>query len=413
MIYNNKRSFFLIMVLCTLFCGLSLDASSITTFHQHGCRFYAAYAADLDGNGRHEIIAVGQIHGTNKKKYSVYIALFRAEDKNLTKYADFSFNVYLSGEKIPSRIRAIEILPRSINGEWHLFLTGRGGEEKNGVGFLFHAVIKNNKIIKRGEKTFQHAGAKATHGYPLSVADLDSDGKEEIIYGGFFIKNKKDWADVRVFKFKEGKLVEFDTPFKNLPIPLRVHAIDSGDLDGDGHVDIVLEDGKLSHHVFKEKKPCRLRTIKIMDLDGDKKNELVTGGRIEAEDLWLADLRLWKVKQDKINLLDRFCWSRGYKIRVRTITGVMGDHSHIKIGGRAAWQIPGGEIKWRGFIWEFSLDKGQLKPVQSPHYFDFGNDTRIRHLFLTDTGDLIASGFAKTKDKRESGFIFLIDSENQ
>ena len=146
MIFNNKRSFHFIFFLGVLLFGLSLDAT-IPAFHRRGCRFYAACAADLNGDGKSEIIAVGQLNGTTKKKYSAYIALIRAGEKKFTKYSDFYFNVTVTGEKAPTRIRAVEILPRSINGEWQLFLTGRGGDDNKGAGFLYHAVIKNNKII--------------------------------------------------------------------------------------------------------------------------------------------------------------------------------------------------------------------------------------------------------------------------
>ena len=112
-----------------------------------------------------------------------------------------------------------------------------------------------------------------------------------------------------------------------------------------------------------------------------------------------------------MKLIDRFYWSLGNKIRLRTITAVKERLNHVKIGGRAEWLAPDGNLKWKGFVWEFSLDNGHLKPVHSPQYFDYGPDTRVRHLYLTDTGNFIASGF--TKGKKDTGFISIIDRNNK
>jgi hypothetical protein len=425
MIYRIKSTF---IIFFTLLWALSAVAS-VSDFSQVDCRFYAATAADLDGDGRYEIIAVGQIRRPQHKDHSAFIVLLSTRDKGFVRHTDFSFNVSVEGKKVPSRIRSVQVIKSEAVGEWDLFLTGRGGDDETGVGFLYHAGIKNNKIFKRGEKIFKHENTNANHGYALAVADLDSDGVGEIVYGGFYEKNGKDWADVRVLKTKDGALHDHSRPFEKLDIPLRVNAIVAGDVDNDGGEDIVIagrtrnsagrefsavawwSKGKLFHHVFAEDHQSRLRTIEIIDLDGNQKNEFLTGGRIEIGDLWLADLRVWRLDKVRMKLIDRFSWSLGNKIRLRSISNVKESLNRVKIGGRAEWLAPDGNLKWKGFVWEFSLDKGELKPVFSPRYFDYGPDTRVRHLYLTETGNLIASGF--TKGTKDTGFISIIDTNKK
>lgn len=417
----------LVFLLCIPSEGLSVE-DSVSELREDNCRFYASTSADLDGDGMYEIIAVGQINRGGEDNHSGLIVLVRPQGSILNPYADLSFDVHFNGQKLPTRIRSVRVLRNEAESNWNLFVAGRGGGDDSGVGFLYHAVISNDEIQLKGEKIFTHSGSTETHGYPLTAADLDGDGSQEIIYGGFYGTNQGDRADVRAFTINGGELLEHSRPFENLKIPLRVNALDAGDLDGDGHPDIAIagrtqesedrefsaiawwSNGTVSHLVFDNDNPSRLRTILISDLDGDGRTELISGGRLELGDLWLADLRRWSLEQDQMVLKDQFFWSLGDKMRLRTLSVVKDKENHIKVGGRAERVMSDGESRWTGFVWEFSVDQNRLKPVGSSVYFDSGFDTRVRHIHLTDTGVFVATGFTKAmgEEKTDSGFVWLI-----
>jgi hypothetical protein len=375
-----------------------------------------------------EIIAAGQINRGSEDDYSGLIVLLRPQSGGLQLYAEQSFNVVIDGKKLATRVRSVEVLRDGTEGDWNVFLAGRGGGEDEAVGFLHHGIVKDDTVQWKGEKVFRHRDSTGTHGYPLAVADLDGEGSEEIIYGGFHRLDDRDKADIRVFQLNGGVLQERSRPFEHLPISLRVNALDVGDLDGDGSNDIVIagrtgepekrefsavawwSNGSVAYHIFDDDNPSRLRTVLTADLDGDEKNELVTGGRLELEGLWLADLRCWILERGRLVSKDRFFWSLGNQMRLRSLSVAKDKKNQMKVAGRAERSTPDGAKRWVGFIWEFSFDGSSLIPIGSPDYYDRGLDTRIRHIHLTDAGSFVASGFtrAQRKGKTDQGLVWLL-----
>jgi len=393
------------------------------------CRFYATTTADLNEDGLAEIIAVGQINRSDERQYSGLIALISSNGGALQKVNELSFNIVDDGQTLPTRIRDVRVIRDRNRHGWSLFTAGRGGEDEGGVGFLHHARFENNELVDKGYEVFHAPDAEGANGYPLATGDIDDDGNDEIIYGGFITIDGEDRADVRAFHVDGEGLSLIGLPFERLEIPLRVNALEAADVDNDGKAEIVIagrtkrsedleisafawwSDGKVYHQVFEEERPSRLRAVMVADVDGDGTKELLTGGRMELGELWLADLRLWDLRNGKAHLGDRFYWSLGRQIRLRALSAIKDEPSHFNVGGRAEWSSAAGEVRWLGFVWEFSFDDGHLQPVLSPAYMDEGMETRVRHLHLSEWGDTIASGFTKTKENRDRGFVRILRAD--
>lgn len=67
-------------------------------------------------------------------------------------------------------------------------------------------------------------------------------------------------------------------------------------------------------------------------------------------------------------------------------------------------------VKWYGFTWEFIFDQGNLRPAISPNYLDYGIETRVRHLHLSEKGETIACGFSKNLENKDRGFVQILRS---
>jgi hypothetical protein len=400
-------------------------------FEYSGLRFYSAVSVDLDGDGAVEIIAVGQKDGPKDFGHHGYVAIFKVKGKTLELAAEDTFTVNHEEKELQGRCRAVEVVPAPGKGTWYIYSSGRGGSDDTGVGFLkfWRYDARKAGILESAQtEVFHVAAGKYTHGYPLKVADVTGDDGLEVIYGGFSGENDLDYADVHVFQTgKDGKLVPTDLkPFETLSVPLRVNALETVDIDGDKKAEIIIagrtkgtgkksekavfawwKAGKVFHRVVKTPTAARLRTMLTVDLDNDGTTEIIVGGRMKLGKNTAGFMSSWNIKDDKAVLLGTYSWAHNGSVKLRAFAPCPANGRFMAAGRSEIWN--GIDNNWEGFIGQFIYENGKLMPVRKMDLFKKGHETRIRSLFHMGNGKYVGSGFILDAKKGSSGFLVFYE----
>ena len=419
-----------------LFTGLLSSSTGVTSGGEFpslfvkGARFYWVTTADLDSDGKPEIIAAGQIGP--KKSYRGYIVVLREENGGLVQVAEDTFSVTSEGKPLPTRIRAVVAAADPVSGQWEFYAAGRGGEDETGAGFLRKSVYTGGEGEKAFDEidtlVFQSPGNRYTHGYPIALLEPDGEKRTRIVYGGFSSgpgTKGADRADVRVFRTGAGE--NFKTavsrPFDGLAIPLRVNALAIGDIDGDGKEDIVIAgrtktdngekaafacwcDGKIHYNIMEKEDESRFRTLLITDLDSDGKMEILTGGRIDVGKVLIARLECWRFEGGSFGMVSRYAWTGDRSTRLRDFVRHPGKAVFYALGRSEL--LNGGELEWNGFVRSFRFENNRLMPAGDLRYIRNGWETRIRHAVFFGKDRLLLAGFCANREKKEKAFLQIL-----
>ncbi|MCP4216455.1 MAG: VCBS repeat-containing protein [bacterium] len=442
----------IVLLLCLAVGFFSLltaaEKDGMIYYQMENGRFYGSAPLNPEAT---LVVAVGQRSGKKHKKEGKkkqgqkgskepkefkrkgYVAVLALENNSLTPAAEDTFAVSYKGRKYATRVRTVAVVNQADTTEADIYISGRGGTDTVGIGFIRHYTWKNKTLTHTKTIVMEQKeeGIVYTHGYSLKTGDINGDGTQEAIYGGFYGKDinehlSEDFTDVRVFeKTAEGSIRQSKiTPFDSFKIPLRINALEVKDINGDSKAEIIIAGrsrmgdfqyasfamwsvGRVTYHVNREHSlPGRFRTVLAADINGDGKDELITGGRVDMGERMIADVQVWKLEPQGVKRLACYTWTSDVSTRFRVLapTAVNGQ---FLAAGRTELLHSSDSSRWLGFIRTFQFEKGSLWPIDLPFLLDKGKETRIRDLRQISANRYLGSGFIMETKKENYGFVFI------
>jgi hypothetical protein len=421
---NIMKQIFLVVVAIISFHMpvYAFSKHEVASIQIPGMRFYSVKAIAPLTKGRMDLIAAGQIK-QNHRNDALIIAFSIINGK----YKEISrevFRIGPRGAKSKTRIRSLLCIKMASTNQCLVVVNGKAGPENREKGFI-RSYVFNGAFNLKDSIEFSDPETSYTHGYPLIQADINRDGKNEIICGGFSGSDDRDHADIRFFSIgKNGHLSPikgFQTNRYNT-LKLRVNALAAGDLNQDGTSEVVaagrtvendiehaafavLSDKALIWKQLNDLGKCRYRYATVTDIDGDRNPELILGGRIDQENTKYALLDIWKAHNGEMNLISRYRFTGAGSTRLRVVEALSGFPGRMIIGGRLE-TLQNGRMKWKGFLQQVTFKSGTLLPCSKPIILDKDWETRVRTMGI-HKNSLIIGGFTEDKTKASTAFISI------
>ena len=385
-------------------------------------RFYAVQAMTLLPEGQLNLLAAGEIKQNHRT--DALIVAFSATNGNYKEIAREVFSIVPEGVTGKTRIRSLLCIKEPSTKRYFIVVNGKAGPENREVGFIRSYVFDDAFNLVNGIE-FSDPNTSYTHGYPLIEADVNGDGKNEIIYGGFSGHKDRDRADIRFFSVGEqghlSKTKGFNTNRLDT-LPLRINALTAGDMNGDGTSEVVAAgrtvEKDIEHAAFAvfSDKPliwkqlndlgaCRYRHAIATDMTGDAHPELVLGGRIDQGDTAYALLDVWQTHGRDMRLISRYRFTGAGSARLRVVEPLPGIPGRLIIGGRLE-TLQNDHMTWKGFLQQMTFESGILSPCSKPVILDKDWETRVRTMDILENS-LITAGFTEDKTKASKAFISI------
>jgi hypothetical protein len=399
----------------------------VVSMQIRGMRFYSVKAINLLPEGPLNLLAAGEVNQDNRT--DALILVFSITNSKYKEIAREVFHVGPDGNTGKTRIRSLVCIKEPSTNRFLIVVNGKAGPANREVGFIRSYVYRNAfNLVDSIE--FSDPDTSYTHGYPLIEADINGDGKNEIIYGGFSgNQNDRDRADIRVFSIGEdghlSRIKGFNTNRLDA-LRLRINALAAGDMNGDGTSEVVAAgrtvENDIEHAAFavfsdrtliwkqlRDLGTCRYRYAMATDMTGDGHPELVVGGRIDQGDTSYALLDIWQTHDGDMRLISRYRFTGARSTRLRVVEPLPGLPGRLIIGGRLE-TLQNDILKWKGFLQQMTLQSGILSPCSKPVVLDRDWETRVRTVDIFENS-LITAGFTEDKTKASTAFISIYQLE--
>jgi hypothetical protein len=273
-------------------------------------RLYSAVIADLDADGKPELVAGGFVDEQAGRRSTVPI--YTAQNGAWVRLAEAGWS-----DGRGSMVRNVKVADVDGDGRDDIVVLGRTGDTSHTAKARLAVLALRGGAVKHLAEA-EWKTDEYTHGYGLDVGDLDGDGKLEIVSGGFQGSGAREVGYVRVWSMAGGALkLRAETILDGQgEASMRVNGIAVGNLDGGKAAEIVVagrrgplktEETKEDHrsrtetgdlavlalaggelrpvarYALKKGTTARLRAVAVANLDGDARPEIVTGGQYDAE----------------------------------------------------------------------------------------------------------------------------------
>jgi hypothetical protein len=312
--------------------------------------------ADLDGDGRPEIVALGRV-GAEPFLAKARVAVLGLEGAKLVTRAEESWLVgtYTHGY-------GLAIGDLDGDGKPEIVTGGFRGDAAREVGFVRVWSMAGGKLALRAEAVLDGQGATGMRVNDLAIGDVDGDRRPEIVVAG-----------------RRG-------PRKQKDVKLR---LDQRRESGDVSI-LAFTGGALSvraRHAWTKGTSLRLRSLALADVDGDGAQEIVVGGQYDADGK--PCLGLLALEHNKLALRDDastvaagageikdvIAVGTGKDLRV-LVTGAAGQKED-SLGDLAAWRVERGHLV-------------RDADLVSRH----GDTTRVRAVVVVPDGTVLTIGHA-------------------
>jgi VCBS repeat protein len=424
-VFNKEKEMRKIFLFAIALIGFHMPAlafNEVASIQIPGMRFYSVKTIDQLPGGELNLIAAGQIK--QKNGIDALIIAFSIKDGKHKEIDRETFRVGYEGNTGKTRIRSLVLVKEKSKNRCLVIVNGTAGPENREKGFIRSYLFDGGfKLVD--SIVFSDPHTSYTHGYPLIQTDLDGDGKNEIICGGFAGDKDRDHADIRVFSIGEdghlSRIRGFGTNRLDA-LRLRVNALTSGDLNGDGKPEVaaagrtvenniehaafaVLSDKTLIWKKLNDLGKCRYRYATVTDMTGDGRPELVLGGRINTGKTSYALLDIWHSQKEDMQLISRYRFSGAGSTRLRIVEPMPRLPGRLIIGGRLEI-LHNDRMRWKGFLQQMTFESGILSPCSKPVILDKDWQTRVRTMDICGNS-LIAAGFTEDKAKASTAFISI------
>ncbi len=298
--------------------------------------------ADVDGDGRPEVVVLGRV-GATQEEARARVAVLGLEGGKLVVRAE---RTWQAGRYTHGYGLAIGDLDR--DGAPELVTGGFQFDGQTETGFVRVWAFRGGALLPRGEATLDGQGSPSMRINDLAIGDVDGDRRAELVVAGRrgplksadskFLDRRREVGDLSILAFANGRLAP------------------------------------RARHAWAKGTSMRLRSVVVADLDGDRTGEIVAGGQYDADgkqSLALFGLEAGKlvVRHDASSTADGVTGEikdlaaarRGRDVRILA-TGAVGDKPG-RHGDVAAWRLDAGRLVRDASVVSRNADETRARAV--------------------------------------------------